>query len=410
MTMACEGTAVPEPTPDAVTLRLQISAPGSTVALEVGSAPGCGTVAGGIELPLNADVAVQASFLNAAGETDPVAIVGSAYRLAGENGADPAPSAASMSFTRTDAFSGTLRGSVAATATISFRLGHASSGATAWGPCTLALNVVAPETTPTPWSTIAGSPESDGSHFQDGSFLSSQQGWVIGAPGTVYYTADGGANWEQRFVTAPTASTSFFRSVAFVSETKGWVGDLNRFNNPDPERSLWETLDGGRSWTNISNRITGASVTGICGMWVVDASTVVGVGRWNGPAAFVKTQDGGATWQSVSLAPHLTGAVDVYFFDAQSGLIGGARGVGNSVAQQASSRVVVMATTDGGATWSERFVGSREGAWSWKISFPTPSVGYIATQGPTSGSVVLKTLDGGLTWREIEISGATDGL
>lgn len=252
------------------------------------------------------------------------------------------------------------------------------------------------------WTELPSSPVNDNGHFQDAWFINDLEGWVVAINGAVHHTKDGGTTWEQL---RPSNSTgaAFFRSVTFVSPTLGWVGDLNHFNSPVPDRSLWETRDGGKTFENISTRISGPAPTGICGLWSVDASTIFGVGRWSGPAVFVRSNDGGATWQSTSLAPMMTGAVDVYFFDRQRGVIAGARGVGNSPAQQVSSRVVIATTSDGGATWTERFVGSKTGYWSWKISFPSPTVGYIATQGPAEDMIVLKTTDGGITWREIEL-------
>ena len=402
---ACRDELPPD-APDVAVMRLTISSPSASTSIDVASPAACNTVTGGIRIPVNAEVTISALFLTPDGEPDEYANEAARYRLVGSGSADPAPSTPGVSFTRIDAFSGRLLGTSAGSGTTTFSLVHAETGAVIWGPCQVGTTAVVAETSPIAWNTLAGSPQSHGSHFQDASFISPQEGWVIGAPGDVYHTADGGTSWDKRFETAPTASTSFFRSVAFVSGTKGWIGDLNRFNNPEPLRSLWETLDGGRTWTNISSRITGAPLAGICGMWVIDATTVVGVGRWNGPAAFIRTQDAGATWQSLSLAPLLTGAVDVFFFNAQSGLIAGARGVGNSGAEQNASRAVILATSDGGATWSERHVVSRTGSWSWKISFPSTTVGYVAIQGPSSGALLLQTLDGGMTWREIEVTGA----
>ena len=252
------------------------------------------------------------------------------------------------------------------------------------------------------WAELPSSPTNASGHFQDTWFINENEGWVVAITGAVHHTTDGGATWQQLRPPANTGQ-SLFRAVTFVSPELGWVGDLNNFNNPDAGRSLWETRDGGKTFENISSRITGPAPTGICGLYSVDASTIFGVGRWHGPAVFIRSTDGGATWQSTSLAPMMTGAVDVYFFDRQRGIIAGARGVGNSVAEQNSSRVVIATTSDGGVTWTERFVGTKVGHWSWKISFPTPSVGYIATQGPAAELIVLKTTDGGTTWKEIDL-------
>jgi photosystem II stability/assembly factor-like uncharacterized protein len=403
---ACDAPPVPPPAqPDVTSMRLSITMPTAFTELDVGSAPGCATVAAGIQLPLGADVTFLAEFLNDAGESDPVVHANAAYRVSGDGVPDPSPAGGIVTFSRMSGFLFTLHGSAAGTSSIALSLVHSASGSVEWGPCTIPITVVAPETASTNWTPATSSPLSDGSHFQDGSFISATQGWVIGAPGDVHFTNDGGNSWEHRFDMGPNSAGSFFRSVAFVSDTKGWIGDLGPFATPAPGRSLWETTDGGFTWTNVSARISGATVIGLCGMWPINATTVVGVGRWSGPAVFLKTADAGATWQSQSLAPMLTGAVDVHFFDATHGIIAGGRGVGNSMAEQQASRVVVLATDDGGATWSERFVGSKAGAWSWKISFPTPQIGYIATQGPSSGPTVLKTFDGGATWREIEILG-----
>jgi photosystem II stability/assembly factor-like uncharacterized protein len=251
------------------------------------------------------------------------------------------------------------------------------------------------------WAMVNAGPESPGQHFMDTFFLTQDEGWVVGIPGDVYHTANGGGTWDLRH-NSPSDGAQLFRAVAFITPTHGWVGDVNFFT-PVPHRAIWETHDGGRTFTDISTQIIGPEPVGICGLWKVDASTIYGVGRWNGPAIFIKTTDGGVTWHSMNLAPLLTGAVDVYFFDQLHGLVVGGRGVGNTPAEQASSRTVVIMTSDGGATWSERYVGSTTGHWAWKISFPTSLIGYVATQGGGADHVTIKTIDGGLTWSELPV-------
>lgn len=258
------------------------------------------------------------------------------------------------------------------------------------------------------WTELPTSPSAPG-HFQDASFITPDEGWVVDIGGGVFHTSDAGATW-QALQASGASGSGFYRSVLFVSPTVGWIGDLNNFNNPQPGRALWETRDGGKTFTNISARIIGPAPAGICGLWSVDPLTVFGVGRWNGPAVFIKTTDGGLTWQSTSLAPMMTGAVDVYFFDKLHGVIAGGRGVGNSAAEQLSSVTVIATTDDGGATWTERYAGTAKGQWAWKISFPTSRVGYIAIQALASPRVVLKTTDGGITWSELVVGGKEGGF
>lgn len=256
---------------------------------------------------------------------------------------------------------------------------------------------------PVGWHLLPRSPRDTNGHFQDAAFISPLEGWVVNIPGTVYHTGDGGLTWDLRFVSPVGVAGTVFRSVAFANAADGWVGDLNGFQTPDPARALWETTDGGRSWTNITTRVSGPTPVGVCGMRRLPGGTLVGVGRWSGPAVFVRSDDDGASWTSVDLAPLLTGAVDVHFFDPMRGIAVGGRGVGNTLEAQDTSRTVVIGTEDGGVTWEERFVGSARGSWAWKISFPTPAIGYVATQGPRPGGIVLKTTDSGRTWTEIDL-------
>jgi len=64
-------------------------------------------------------------------------------------------------------------------------------------------------------------------------------------------------------------------------------------------------------------------------------------------------------------------------------------------------RSVVLHTTDGGATWHERFFGSRLHEWGWKISFPHPDTGYVSLERASPPMFVLKTVNRGLSWTEL---------
>ena len=248
------------------------------------------------------------------------------------------------------------------------------------------------------WQVLPAAPLSPAlSRHADLFFLNPDLAWLVNTRGEVFRTGDGGESWT-RIHNQP---NTLYRAVGFASETKGWVGNLNNFNAPTPLNALFETLDGGATWSNITARITGTTPVGICGIYVLDAETVFAVGRWNGPAAFVRSLDGGATWEGVDLATLVTGIVDVYFFDRDTGIIVGGRGVGNSSAAQDSSHTVILMTRDGGDTWQQKYVSTQRGKWAWKISFPSRQVGYVSTQGPTLDGIVLKTVDGGENWTEL---------
>jgi len=253
---------------------------------------------------------------------------------------------------------------------------------------------------------LANSPTSppNGRH-EDTFFLDASNGWLINARGEVHRTADGGATWQQLAQLTDSGRTIVNRCLAFSSATRGWIGNLNTTAGSIlPNPSLFETTDGGRSWANISTRISGATVIGLCGMRVVTPNMVVTVGRWGGPAVFVKTTDGGRTWTSRALEPLVTGIVDVFFFNERDGFAVGGLGVGYSEAEQRASRTVILSTSDGGETWTQRYVSTAVGQWAWKIQFVTDQIGYVTTEGPTPEGVVLKTVDGGATWRPLAVA------
>lgn len=246
------------------------------------------------------------------------------------------------------------------------------------------------------WDLLPDSPDL-GSRVEDVFFLDPDNGWIVmGGTRRVYRTTDRGETW-----THLSSPMGYVRSTGFVSTLKGWVGVL------DSPAKLYETLDGGSTMTDITSRIQPAISPGICGIWVVDEQVIYAVGQYSGPASLIKTTDGGQSWQSMSLSPHINTAIDVYFFDDQRGLVLG--GFGSYVAGTIVPRII--GTEDGGATWTVLHTAdSIESAWAWKFSFPTEQVGFASIEfhhniPPPTDGYVLKTTDGGQTWTEMLVPG-----
>ena len=244
------------------------------------------------------------------------------------------------------------------------------------------------------WQTLPNAPVA--SRHNDAYFVTPALGWIVNGAGEIYKTADSGASWQLQV----DQRASHFRSVGFIDDQRGWAGNvgLGEFGTTD-STVLYQTRDGGASWMPIDTFI-GPKPKGLCGMHVVTDSVVVGVGRVRGPSFFVKTTDGGTSWTSQDMSAYAAGLIDIHFFHPDSGFA-----VGLTHVDHEQSSGVVLFTSDGGLSWEKRFTTTRTGEWSWKISFPSRTVGYVSLQRNSRTPIYfLKTTDGGLSWQEILFS------
>lgn len=250
------------------------------------------------------------------------------------------------------------------------------------------------------WAEVKNSPANTlGYRHDDIFFVNKNTGWLVNTNGEAYHTTNGGASWELINKT----SNVFFRCVGFANESKGWIGNFNLFNSPVPYKALFETNDGGKSWANVSKRIIGPSADGLCGMQVINESTIYGVGRWCGPPVFIKSLDGGATWASKDLSALASGLVDIFFFNAMEGFIVGEVEGGKTAVQQRNAKSAILFTADGGTTWTRKYMNTMPGNRAWKIHFPSRNVGYVSTEGEDAEGVILKTTNGGEEWEKVMV-------
>ena len=168
------------------------------------------------------------------------------------------------------------------------------------------------------------------------------------------------------------------------------------------------TSDGGATWTFVTD-LPPLAPDLMCGISVVGDSVayVSGTNDPTNPTRMMKTLDAGATWTAWDMGPPADLLVDNLFLDADHGfVVGGKDALPNPERSRSKVRAVVLHTTDGGQTWTDRLAGIANdlplGEWGWKIQFLDDRVGFVALESFTRAAI-LKTTDGGLTWTRAEV-------
>lgn len=170
------------------------------------------------------------------------------------------------------------------------------------------------------------------------SWVNETHGWIIGTVMSneepvgvvVYYTTDGGTNWQKKVLSTEAGTMSV--QLQFVDVNTGWALLFN-FSTGIP--TFLKTTDGGNNWDPVDGR-------GI--FYYADVNTGYafsgsGVNGGEPPFTIFKTTDGGANWlqQFEDNTPGTFNAM--YFSDLNNGWVVGDTGK-------------VLKTTNGGANWT----------------------------------------------------------
>ncbi|MBN4062493.1 MAG: hypothetical protein COA57_15430 [Flavobacteriales bacterium] len=248
------------------------------------------------------------------------------------------------------------------------------------------------------WDSLPNAPFLPDYKHDDAYFVNANLGWAVNGPitagdsGKIHKTTDGGQTWNLQF----SVQGSRFRSVGFTDSLKGWIGNLGAGIYPivTDTNIFYQTLDGGNTWTVVQN-ITGAKPEGICGINVVNDTLIYACGRLEGPGRFLKSIDGGNNWVSQDMNAYAGMLIDLHFWSPDSGIV-----VGGTTNNYATSKGLVLFTSDGGQTWQTKHITGQTGGTCWKISFPSPNVGYVSWETLSAPVIFLKTTDGGQTWQD----------
>jgi photosystem II stability/assembly factor-like uncharacterized protein len=225
-------------------------------------------------------------------------------------------------------------------------------------------------------------------------FTDSLKGWVAGDSGLIFYTSNGGLDWEQQL----TGNTYKIMKLFFLDESRGWAVAWDETgSNMFYGTYILKTTDGGETWNTEQYR---EEYVFLATIYFLDSLKGF-AGGYQGK--FLITTDGGSNWENAQIDSgafaHLS-PVHFNFFNDQYGFAaGGALDVAG----------VVWKTTNGGQSWKPLVVGSEP---VYSIHF-FDSLRVLGVGGDLEyGVSVIRTTDAGENWEyeELGIFGFANSL
>lgn len=196
--------------------------------------------------------------------------------------------------------------------------------------------------------------------FTSCSFIDSEKGWMVGLKGVIFYTEDGGINWEEQ----NSQTTEDLNSVFMVNDQLGFAVGTKGL--------ILKTTTGGLTWDKQTSGIT--STLNCIIMINYDLGWTVGN---NG--IILKTTTGGQIWETQN-SNTTQNLLTIFMLDSLTGWTSGA---------------VVRKTVDG-KNWFEVAPG-----YGFSSMFFTDNqTGY----GAGSSSSIRKTENGGSDWESLNLS------
>ena len=135
------------------------------------------------------------------------------------------------------------------------------------------------------------------------------------ASGGIFKTTDGGVHWTAIFDGQPVASIGAL-AVATSDPNVVWAGTGEAFirGNISIGNGVYRSTDAGRTWTHLGLDATGRIARIVVHPTNPDIAYVAAMGHSYGPQperGVFRTMDGGKTWEKVLFVDENTGAADI---------------------------------------------------------------------------------------------------
>lgn len=234
---------------------------------------------------------------------------------------------------------------------------------------------------------------------------------VIGSGRTTLHVSDDGLHWHDRspLMTNGQPADLITESVTLEGTGPQAVGFAYPDVRDDPVmgRGLLRTRDGGRHWSAVTGAADVTDVALVPGSTTVFAAAASGSARPDCDGHLLRSTDRGAHWTTVVSSCTTQNLFSVDFVDALHGFATG--GTPNHY----GGSQLVLATTDGGVTWRQRFSTGPPGGGGdtypdgfAEVRFGTPTDGLAVSgacvgggDGPCGGQL-WRSSDGGRTWQD----------
>lgn len=241
-------------------------------------------------------------------------------------------------------------------------------------------------------------------------FFDAQKGFICGRMMTLYQTLNGGLSWTK--ISLPGNPSDPLYNVTFLDSNIGIVTG----NSASGSQDIYRTTNAGLTWSRVSNFPLGGS-------WYDQDYVSPTTGFIGSNGAIVRTTDAGLTWDLRSGYPDCPSITGMDFLDANNGFATGGR---------PNFESGVFKTTNGGATWTLKLSGgasdvlyltpttllavtnvgaqrSVNGGETWTLINSSISTGIVDLEkvagnvvvGVSSTGDIWRTIDGGFTWNRV---------